>query len=70
MGPLKPYILIIDDDPSLRKTLSDILRVKGYEAAAARDGNEGLTLLKERFVNLVLIDLGLPDISGLEVLSS
>ena len=61
-------ILIIDDDPNLRKTLADILRVKGYETLAAKDGSEGLALLGENAVNLALVDLGLPDISGLEVL--
>lgn len=64
----KPVILIIDDDPSLRKTLSDILRVKGYETLSAGDGAEGLALLRKHEVNVALIDLGLPDISGLEVL--
>jgi len=62
-------ILVIDDDPSLRKTLSDIFRVKGYETFSAKNGEEGLALVKEDPVNLVLIDLGLPDIPGLEVLA-
>jgi signal transduction histidine kinase len=65
----KTSILIIDDDPNLRKTLSDILRVKGYETHAAKDGAEGLSLIGQNPVNLVLIDLKLPDIPGLEVLS-
>ncbi|OGU09213.1 MAG: hypothetical protein A2075_00060 [Geobacteraceae bacterium GWC2_58_44] len=61
-------ILIVDDDAGLRKTLSDILKVKGYETLAARDGAEGLAFLGEHAVNLVFIDLGLPDLPGLEVL--
>lgn len=65
----RPRILIIDDDPNLRKTLTDILKVKGYETLAAEDGEKGLALLKESAFNLVLIDLGLPDIPGLEVLA-
>ncbi|MBI5643555.1 MAG: diguanylate cyclase [Deltaproteobacteria bacterium] len=64
----KIRILIIDDDAGLRKTLSDILRAKGYETFTAQDGGEGLSLLKGAPFNLVLIDLGLPDIPGLEVL--
>lgn len=63
-----PLILIIDDDPHLRKTLSDILRAKGYQTLAAEDGTEGLALIGQHPVNLALIDLGLPDISGLDVL--
>ncbi len=66
----KAGILIIDDDPNLRKTLSDILRAKGYETLAAKDGTEGLDMLKQCSVDVVLIDLGLPDIPGIEVLNT
>jgi len=62
-------VLIIDDDAGLRKTLSDILRAKGYEAAAARDGIEGLDLLKQGQFDVVLIDLMLPGMPGIEVLA-
>ncbi|OHB30449.1 MAG: hypothetical protein A2X79_03410 [Desulfuromonadaceae bacterium GWB2_53_15] len=65
----KAAILIIDDDTGMRKTLADILRVKGYEILTAGNGGEGLAILGEKPVNLVLIDLGLPDIPGLEVLA-
>jgi len=64
----KQKILIIDDDPGTVKTLSDILRIKGYELFTAKNGMEGLDILKQFFVNLAIIDLGLPDMSGLEVL--
>lgn len=64
-----PRILIIDDDPILRKTLADILQIKGYEALTAETGEKGLDVLLENRVNLVLLDLGLPDIPGLEVLA-
>lgn len=63
-----PRILIIDDDPGLRKTLADILKAKGYDILVAKSGTQGLALVAEHSVNLVLIDLGLPDLSGLEVL--
>jgi len=65
----KVVILIIDDDPSLRKTLADILKFKGYATLAAKDGAEGLACMQENTVALALIDLGLPDISGFDVLS-
>lgn len=64
----KPCILIIDDDPALRKTLADILRIKKYKILCTGSGVEGLALLVRHSVNLVLIDLGLPDMPGLEVL--
>lgn len=65
----RPCILIIDDDPNLRKTLADIIRIKGYETLTATDGEKGLAVLLENRVNLVLLDLGLPGIPGLEVLA-
>jgi len=65
----RQQILIIDDDPDIRKTLSDILKVKGYEPLIAKNGAEGLELLRQLSVNLVIIDLGLPNMSGLEVLN-
>jgi len=61
-------ILIIDDDPNLRKTLTDIFRVGGYEPFSAGCGKEGLELLQRCSVCIALVDLKLPDISGLEVL--
>ena len=64
----KARILVIDDDPVLRRSLTDILKVKGYEVLAARDGAEGLALLGASAVHLVFIDLGLPDVPGLDVL--
>jgi len=65
----KSRILIIDDDPNLRKTLSDILKVKGYEAFTAENGEKALAFLRTNPVDLLLIDLALPDMSGLDVLS-
>jgi len=64
----KPVIAIIDEDPNLRKPLSDILRAKGYEPLSAGDGQQGLDLMRHNRVDLALVDLKLPDISGLEVL--
>lgn len=63
-----PRILIIDDDPNLRKTLSAILESKGYETHAAGNGTDGLSWLENNVASLAIIDLGLPDIDGIEVL--
>jgi diguanylate cyclase (GGDEF)-like protein/PAS domain S-box-containing protein len=65
----KQIILIIDDDSNIRKTLSDILKIKGYEPLTAENGTKGLDLLKQFSVNLAIVDLRLPDIPGLEVLN-
>lgn len=63
-----PQILLVDDDPNLRKTLSDILKIKGYAVIAATDGASGITQAQQAAVNVALIDLKLPDMSGIEVM--
>jgi response regulator RpfG family c-di-GMP phosphodiesterase len=68
MTTAKPRILVIDDDPNLRKTLSDILRIKGYEAAGAESGAAGVAEAQRDFANVALIDLKLPDMSGIETM--
>jgi len=65
----KTVILIIDDDPNLRKTFADILQSKGYESLTAGDGAEGPSVLQKNAVDLVLLALEVPDISGLDLLS-
>lgn len=65
----RPRILVIDDDDNFRKTLTDILRVRGYEPHSARNGTDGLAFLAGETVELAIIDLGLPDLSGMEVLT-
>jgi two-component system, NtrC family, sensor kinase len=65
----KTVILIIDDDLYMRQFLTDILEIKDHEILTAKDGAEGLSLLRGGNVDLALIDIGLPDISGLDVLS-
>lgn len=64
----KISILIIDDDQALVKTLTDILTLKGFGIKAATHGLEGLAAMGEEPANLALVDIGLPDISGIEVL--
>ena len=65
----KAKILVVDDDPNLRKTLADILRVKGYETIIVGTGAEGVAAAQNGDVSLALIDLLLPDLPGLEVMT-
>ena len=58
-------ILIIDDDPLIRKTLSTHLSTEGYEIHTAMTGEEGLAKYDECFPDLVLLDVRLPDMRGL-----
>jgi diguanylate cyclase (GGDEF)-like protein len=62
-------IMVVDDDPSLRKTLVDILKVKGYAVVVAANGKEAVTAAEHGPVSLALIDLMLPDMPGLEVMA-
>jgi diguanylate cyclase (GGDEF)-like protein len=69
MVKAKAKILVVDDDPNLRKTLSDILRIKGYDTAAAANGAEAIAEVERGAFSLALIDLMLPDMQGLEVMA-
>jgi two-component system, OmpR family, response regulator MprA len=60
-------ILVIDDDPAVRSSLERALRLEGYEVDAVADGGSGLEALALRPPDAVVLDLGLPDIDGLEV---
>jgi PAS domain S-box-containing protein len=66
---VKEKILVVDDDPNLRKTLSDILKIKGYEAVIAGTGAEAIVAMESDDISLALIDLVLPDMSGIEVMA-
>jgi len=61
-------ILIVEDDGTLRLTLQDFLGKQGFEVRAADSGEAGLQLAQQHPFDLMLIDLRLPDISGLDVI--
>jgi two-component system response regulator AtoC len=61
-------ILVVDDDPLIRKTLSAHLSRQGYEVQTAGDGRAGLAVQAEMGPDLVILDVRLPDLDGLEVL--
>jgi two-component system, OmpR family, KDP operon response regulator KdpE len=61
-------ILTVDDDPAIVRTLQINLRARGYEVTVARDGRTALQVLTEQRPDLMLLDLGLPDLDGVAVL--
>ncbi len=63
-----PAILIIDDEKSIRKTLTEILSYEGYKVDEAGDGEEGLKKFKEKTYDLVLCDIKMPKLDGIEFL--
>ena len=63
-----PDILIIDDEKAIRKALMEILSSEGYKTEEAADGEEGLKKFKEKTYDLVLCDIKMPKIDGIEFL--
>lgn len=63
-----PRILVIDDEPQIRRLLDISLRAQGYAVALAATGQEGIEALASKGADLVVLDLGLPDRDGKEVL--
>ncbi|PZR25142.1 MAG: response regulator [Citrobacter freundii] len=61
-------ILIIDDEKAIRKTLTEILSFEGYKLDEASDGEEGLKKFKEKTFDLVLCDIKMPKLDGIEFL--
>jgi DNA-binding NtrC family response regulator len=61
-------ILIIDDEKAIRKTLSEILSYEGYKIEEAGDGEEGLKKFQEKVFDVVLCDIKMPKMDGLEFL--
>jgi len=64
----KCNILVVDDDVELASNLQDILETAGYSAAIAADGQTALTLSREKAFDLGLIDIKLPDMSGVKLI--
>jgi two-component system KDP operon response regulator KdpE len=64
----KPLILIVDDEPQIRRLLTVTLEANAYRVLAAASGQEGVVLAAQHRPALVILDLGLPDLSGQEVL--
>ncbi|NIM12766.1 MAG: response regulator [Candidatus Aminicenantes bacterium] len=62
-------ILIVDDDENTRKSLTLIFKRKGYEIETAGTGNEAIKKAQKRFFNVVLLDIKLPDMKGIELLA-
>jgi len=65
---MSPTVLVVDDEPGIRRVLVSFLRASSYDTREAGSGEEALTQFTARTPDLVLLDLGLPDMDGLEVL--
>jgi nitrogen regulation protein NR(I) len=68
MLPEHKQILVVDDEPNLRRVLSAQLERDGYDVHTAEDGEQALSILKEHHIDLVITDLRMPRIDGMELL--
>jgi two-component system, NtrC family, response regulator AtoC len=68
MLPERKQVLIVDDEPNLRKILSAQLSRDGYDVMTANDGEEGLAALKDHHIDLVITDLKMPKVDGMTLL--
>ncbi|MEU6374912.1 response regulator transcription factor [Streptomyces sp. NPDC046909] len=66
-APAPPRLLVVEDDPSIRMLLESALRLSGYEVFGAATGQDALRDVADRRPDLVLLDIMLPDLDGLEV---
>jgi DNA-binding response OmpR family regulator len=63
-----PRVLVVDDEPDAVELLQEFLATKGYEVCTAGDGEEALQQVKEQRPHLILLDVRMPKMNGLEVL--
>jgi len=63
-----PSLLITDDDEQFRSTLSEVFRPRGFRTLLAGDGEEALKIIQAQPVHLVLLDMHMPKLTGLETL--
>lgn len=63
-----PRILLIDDDPTIQKVFSQFLTSRGYDVFQAENGRIGLQMMRENRPDLIITDIMMPEMDGLEIL--
>jgi DNA-binding response OmpR family regulator len=66
---MKGKVLIVDDEAKMRKSLREILELEGYQVADAQDGTSALSQLDQAAFDLIMLDLKMPGMDGLEVMA-
>jgi len=69
-GDVSPRVLVVEDEENVRELLLTVLAENGYRVEAVRTGEEGLRQLDSQLYDLVLLDLNLPGMHGLNVLGA
>ena len=65
---IREKILVVEDEKSIAHFISTVLANNGYEAMQARSGSEAISMISSHCPDLIILDLGLPDMDGLEIL--
>lgn len=63
----KPHVLVIDDEPQILRALRTILEARRFRVSVASNGEEGLAIIAGTEPDVIILDLGLPDMNGIEV---
>jgi DNA-binding response OmpR family regulator len=63
-------VLLVDDDPNIRLLLRDELWERGYNVISAVDGDEALISFDEEYIDIVILDIRMPKVNGIEVLKT
>ncbi|MFQ5800758.1 MAG: response regulator, partial [Candidatus Hydrothermarchaeales archaeon] len=66
----KMNLLVVDDEEGMRTTLADIFKRRGYAVVVASNGKDAVEGIKKNLFNIVLLDIKLPDMDGVEVLKT
>ena len=66
---IREKILVVEDEKSIAQFIAAVLDGQGYETIQARTGQEGLSMISSHCPDLVILDLGLPDMDGLDIVS-
>jgi DNA-binding NtrC family response regulator len=61
-------IMVVDDEPGIRELLAEVLLEKGFDVTSARDGQESLQFLKKSKFDLLITDINMPNLNGIELL--
>ena len=69
LNPLRHQVLIVDDDDAVRDSLSLLLKASGFDVSTAADGLEALAVLRNGLPAVLLSDLNMPKMSGIELFS-
>ncbi len=67
MSPLDKTVLVVEDNDINMRLFHDVLEMRGYNILQAKDGMEGWRIAREQRPDLIIMDIQLPDVSGLEV---